>query len=276
MPPNTAPVLAFDPHRFQTAAAHYVRGRLDYPAELVERVVALTGLSNQHRVLDLGCGPGFLAVALAPYAREVVGIDPEPAMLEQAVTFAAQRGAQVTFQQGSSYELGTQLGQFHLVTMGRSFHWMDRAATLETLAGIVPEDGAVALFGDSHLELPENDWHKRFESIIDPFTGKDSAHVMRRNNPAWLPDEAVLLNSKFNHLERVSVIRRLKTPVEQLLDRALSKSATSPQKLGAEQGRLVETLRDALNKEATAGIIIEVVESEALIAFRKDPAPALR
>jgi hypothetical protein len=133
---------------------------------------------------------------------------------------------------------------------------------------MVAKNGAVALFGDSHLELPVNGWRKRFESIIEPFSEKDSAHATQRNNPAWLPHEAVLLNSKFKHLERISVVRQLVTPVERLLDRALSRSTTSPQRLGAEQARLLETLRTALNEEATAGMITEVVESQALLAFR--------
>ena len=36
------------------------------------------------RVLDLGCGPGSLAAPLARLAGEVVGLDPEPAMLVAA------------------------------------------------------------------------------------------------------------------------------------------------------------------------------------------------
>jgi hypothetical protein len=169
-----------------------------------------------------------------------------------------------------------QLGQFHLVTMGRSFHWMDRAATLETLAGLVPDNGAVALFGDTHLELPANGWHKRFEAIVEPFAEKDSAHAARHNNPAWLPHEAVLLDSKFNHVERISVVSKLATPVERLLDRALSRSTTSPQRLGAEQTRFLETLRAALNEQAIGGVITEVVESESLLAFRQKPVPGSR
>jgi SAM-dependent methyltransferase len=268
--PNSPNVVAFEPHRFQTAAEHYVRGRLDYPLELIERVVSLTGLRDYHRVLDLGCGPGFLAVAFAPYAREVVGIDPEPAMLEQAAKYSARAGALVKFEQGSSYELGESLGEFQLVTMGRSFHWMDRAATLEALSRIVAEHGAIALFADLHLELPANGWRKRFKSILEPFAEKDSAHVTRHNNPAWLPHEAILLDSKFSDLQRISVIRKIETPVERLLDRALSMSTTSPQRLGSEQERLLETLRTALNEEAVAGMITEVVETHALLAFRRN------
>ena len=268
--PTNPNVVAFDPHRFQTAAEHYVRGRLDYPRELIERVVSLTGLRDHHRVLDLGWGPGFLAVSFAPYAREVVGIDPEPEMLEQAAKYAAQHGAQVKFVPGSSYELGDHLGQFQLVTMGRSFHWMDRAATLESLSHIVAEHGAIALFADLHLELPANGWRKRFQSILEPFAEKDSAHAARHNNPAWLPHEAILLDSQFSDLQRISVIRKIKTPIERLLDRALSMSTTSPQRLGSEQERMLGTLRTALNEYAVAGEITEVVESHALLAFRRN------
>jgi ubiquinone/menaquinone biosynthesis C-methylase UbiE len=264
--------IAFDAHRFKTAAQHYVQGRLSYPSALIERVVSLSELRSFHRVLDLGCGPGFLAAAFAPHVREVVGIDPEPAMLEQAVSYAAERGVQAKFLQGSSYELGEYLGRFQLVTMGRSFHWMDRSATLEALSRLVAEDGAIALFSDSHLEVAANRWRKRFQSILTPFAEKDPAHGERRGNPAWLPHEAVLLDSKFNHLQRISVVQQIETPVERLLDRALSMSTTSPQRLGSEQERLLETLRGALNEEATNGVIIEVVESEALLAFRRNPA----
>lgn len=261
--------IPFDPHRFRTAAESYARGRLNYPAELIARVVLLAGLKETHRVMDLGCGPGFLAVAFAPYAREVVGVDPEPAMLEQAAQYAAQSRARIQWVLGSSFDLGEDLGRFQLVTMGRSFHWMDRPATLETLSKLVSDNGAVALFGDAHLDMPTNHWKKRFEEVLKPFAEKDPSHGgHRRGNPSWLPHEAVLLDSKFNHLERISVVRQIETPVERLVDRALSMSSTSPQRLGAELGRLMERLRAALSEEAKDGVITEVVESEALLAFR--------
>ena len=272
LPPQPSTVITFDPHRFQTAAEYYVRGRLDYPPELIERVVALTGLREEDRVLDLGCGPGFLAAAFAPYAREVVGVDPEPAMLAQAAHYVAQRNASVRFERGSSYDLGAHLGWFQLVTMGRSFHWMDRTATLEALASIVAPDGVLALFADTYLEVPANRWRKQYQSLIEPFAEKDSAHAARHKNPSWLPHEAILLASKFNRLERISVIRNIATPVERLLDRALSMSTTSPQRLGSEQASLLETLSAALNEQATAGVITEVVETHALLAFRRNPA----
>jgi len=150
--------VPFEPRRFRTAAEYYLRGRLSYPDALINRVISVTGLAPHHSVLDLGCGPGLLAAAFAPHVQKVIGIDPEPAMLEAAAVYARGKEVEVTFQLGSSYDLEKLTGTFHLVTMGRSFHWMDRAATLEALDRIVEPDGAVALFKDSHLEVPQNQW----------------------------------------------------------------------------------------------------------------------
>jgi ubiquinone/menaquinone biosynthesis C-methylase UbiE len=47
-------------------------------------VAARCGIDATHRILDLGCGPGQLALAFAPLAGEVLGIDPEPEMLRIA------------------------------------------------------------------------------------------------------------------------------------------------------------------------------------------------
>ncbi len=42
------------------------------------------GAGPEDSVLDLACGPGSLALRLAPHVREVTGLDLTPGMLEQA------------------------------------------------------------------------------------------------------------------------------------------------------------------------------------------------
>ena len=74
----------FDPERYRSAAAHYERGRVPYASALIRRVADITGLGSQHRVLDLGCGPGPLARNFAPLVREVTAIDPSAEMLTEA------------------------------------------------------------------------------------------------------------------------------------------------------------------------------------------------
>lgn len=52
----------FDAERYRSAAAHYERGRVPYASALIRRVAEVIGLGSQHRVLDLGCGPGRFGV----------------------------------------------------------------------------------------------------------------------------------------------------------------------------------------------------------------------
>src|SRR5438105_9892573 len=101
-PPTPQP---FDPDRYRSAAAHYERGRPPYAPALIRRVVEVTGLGSQHRVLDLGCGPGPLARSFAPVVREVIAVDPSPEMLTQARALAGKT-ATIHFVAGSSYDLG--------------------------------------------------------------------------------------------------------------------------------------------------------------------------
>ena len=221
-------------------------------------------------MLDLGCGPGFLAVAFAEYASDIIGIDPELTMLEEARHYARAHEATVRFQLGSSYDLDDDLAPLKLVTMGRSFHWMDRKATLNRLDHLVGPDGAIALFGDQHLDLAANRWKKRFEDVLEPYAKTDPAHKLHRSeNPDWVPHEEVLLASPFCQLRRVSVVQKLETPVDCLLDRALSRSTTSPQRLGDAQEDLLAALRALFAEEAPDGFLREVVEAEALLAFRE-------
>ena len=92
----------FDPRRFESAALHYRAARIPYPPRLIRRIAEVMGPRDSHRVLDLGCGPGQLAIAFGFFAGEVVGVDPEPQMLAVA-SLAAQGLASETFEDGRSF-----------------------------------------------------------------------------------------------------------------------------------------------------------------------------
>ena len=259
--------LPFEPRRFRSAAAHYLPGRPAYAPALIRRVAALAGLGAGARVMDLGCGPGQLGRAFAPFAAEVVAIDPEPEMLRLAAEDAPPT---MRVQPGSSYDLGPALGRFRLVVIGRAFHWMDRADALARLDGLIEPEGSVALFADRHPPVPDNAWREAWRAVIDTHSSGGDVRNARRSG-AWVEHEAVLLDSPFAHVERVAVIERRHTPEEALIQRALSMSGTSPSRIGDRVDALTRELRDVLAPHVREGLVTEVVESTALLAFRHDP-----
>ena len=249
-----------DPTRYRTAWAHYEQGRVPYAAALIRRVAEVTGLGSQHRVLDLGCGPGPLARRFAPLAREVMAMDPTPEMLAAARTLAGE-AKNITFVAGSSYDLSPALGRFHLVVMGRSFHWMDRVDTLKRLNQIVEPAGAIALFHDTAPAVPANAWRKVLYEISARYEPKEGSH---QTDPDWIRHEAVLLDSPFARLDRFGVIERRALDVETLVQRTLSMGSTSPSHLGEENTAAIS----AEIRAKLADVREEVVETAALVAWR--------
>jgi len=67
--------------RFATTVPLYEKLRPPYPAEFFRNVAQRLHLGKEHALIDLGTGPGLLALGFAPYVGRIVGVDPEPAML---------------------------------------------------------------------------------------------------------------------------------------------------------------------------------------------------
>jgi SAM-dependent methyltransferase len=251
--------IPFDRERYRAAAAHYERGRIAYAPALIRRVAEATGLTGNHRVLDLGCGPAPLARLLAPLVAEVVAMDPTPEMLAAARTLAAGK-PNIRCVAGGSSDLGPELGVFHLVVMGRSFHWMDRVETLRRLDRMIEPGGAIALFFDRMAAVPANAWCKTWDEIRARYEPNAGPHQSDSN---WIRHEAVLLDSPFCRLEEFAVIERRAVDVETLVHRALSMGSTSPSHLGTKMGAMTGEMRAAL-----ADVREEVVQTSALVAWR--------
>ena len=258
--------VPFEKRRFRTAAQHYLQGRQPYAPALFQRLMQLTGTGPKSRVMDLGCGPGQIAVALAPHVGEVTAIDPEPEMLRVAENAAAAH-PEIRFIQASSDDLGPALGRFRLVVIGRAFHWMDRAGTLQRRDGLVEPGGAVALLGTREPELPDNAWVEAYDTLIERYAADDKTR-RERKSPDWLRHEAVLLESPFSRIETIAVLERRLTPVERFVDRALSMSSTSAARIGEKTAALAAEVRNTLAPFAAEGMIREVVRSAATIAWR--------
>jgi len=255
-----------EPCRFTAAAKHYLAGRPAYAKGLISWVVKELRLGAKDAVMDLGCGPGTLAMLFAPFVRSVLAVDPSAEMLEVARNVA--NGADnVHFKSGSSFDIGPQLGTFKLVTIGRAFHWMNRPDTLQCLDAMVEREGAVALFSDSHPKHRDNAWVEPFQRIIDDHAAADVQRA-RRCSADWPSDEEILLDSPFARLERVSIIEKRALPAEHLVERALSISAINEANLGGKMQHLIDDIQQLCSRFSLGGVVSEVIETSALIARR--------
>lgn len=264
LPMSTVP---FEARRFQSTAEYYLRYRVPYPDTLIARVANRCGLQIGDPLLDLGCGPAQLGIAFAHLGARVTAMDPEPEMLSAATEGAREAGVEMTVQQGSSYDLGPDIGPLKLAVMGRSFHWMDRPATLEALDRLIVPGGAVVLFHATHLAMVP-DGRKIIQQLAEKFSPERSADSAIRQSSEWPRHESILLRSTFNNLESIGIIRERNIGIDDLVGRALSMSTTSPQALGEKAGAFEAAARTALTEAAPDGKFTEIVESTALLAFR--------
>jgi SAM-dependent methyltransferase len=139
----------------------YAEYRPSASAEFIALLAGRLGWGNADRLLDLGAGPGQLALLAAPFVKEVVAIEPEPDMLAEGERRARAQGAgNVYFVKASSDDLGAlrdSLGRFRTALMGRSFHWMlEKDRVLQDLGAMIAEtSGSVAFVSPKTISVPE-------------------------------------------------------------------------------------------------------------------------
>jgi len=77
--------------QFTKQAASFAKMKEHSNEDEFELMYSLTKVNPDDNVLDVACGPGIVACALARVARRVTGIDITPAMIEQASSFKQKR-----------------------------------------------------------------------------------------------------------------------------------------------------------------------------------------
>jgi len=260
------PANTFNPRRFRSTVPFYARYRLPYPDSLIERVAAHVGLQPGDAVMDLGCGPGLLAVPFARLGMRVTAVDPEPDMVKACRDAATEAGVAVDVRLGSSFALPE--GPFRLVTMGRSFHWMDREATLSALDGIVTRDGALAFFDDDHPRTAENAWRRALRAVGEDYGRNTSPNVALQLREDYRSTHSLLLDSGFPRLSGLSAIVRRGLTADDVVGLGFSLSTTSPERLGERAPAFEADLRAALAALSPDGRFTEIAELAALVAQR--------
>jgi SAM-dependent methyltransferase len=133
-------ILVGDAGRYDAMSALILGGLFAGVAADVARLAPPGG-----RVLDVGCGPGRLAIPLARHGLDVTGLDLDPAMIERARINAGRAlgdDRRPSFVVGDAASLAFPDGSFDLVVSTMSMHhWEDPIAGLREIARVLRPGG---------------------------------------------------------------------------------------------------------------------------------------
>lgn len=244
--------------RFASTVAYYESARPPYGAAFFEAVALELGLNRSQRLLDVGAGPGILAIGFAPYCREALGVDPEPGMVEAARAAAKRAGVAATFVEGRFESVAAKLGAFDIVTIGRAIHWLEPEPARAELARIVVPRGKVLVCGATSVKDGRNPWLGTFNAVRGRWRGDRPS----RDRHGFFAD------GPFTRTGAIRLEGTHAVPVERLVERVLSMSTSSSDRLGDEVPVMMSTMREALAPFAAEGMIEDIVEAQAEVFER--------
>ncbi|WP_328492041.1 class I SAM-dependent methyltransferase [Streptomyces sp. NBC_00414] len=145
----------WDDTLFLGSAAYYKRGRLPYAPGLADALAEVLELDGRGRLMDVGCGPGTVALSLAHLFSEIVGVDPDRGMIAEATREAAERevSGKSRWVRARAEELPAGLGTFTVATFAQSFHWMDRDLVAATVRNMLRPGGALVHVSDVKTDV---------------------------------------------------------------------------------------------------------------------------
>lgn len=127
--------------RFGPTAEHFAEHSRKQIEAVRKEIESLVNLSGEERVVDVGTGAGTLALAIAPFVREVVGLDVVPELLEAARESAPPN---VTFVEADAAQLPFARAEFDVATCRRTLHHVARPElVVAELARVTRPGGAV-------------------------------------------------------------------------------------------------------------------------------------
>jgi SAM-dependent methyltransferase len=273
----------YDLKIYEGTAQYYSRYRPVYPPSLLRILRENFQLDGTGRLLDLGCGPGPVAIPLAHLFEEVLAMDPDDAMRAEGERIARERGVtNIEWRFGGSKDLSPSLGQFRLVTMGNSFHWMNRARTLEALYDLVTDGGGIAVVGEGAPipPPPMTPWRAAINTVLKRYLGDrplpwENSIFLRQHLDAEAPPpeerhEAYILRSRFKDLVSYTESFDVEWTVDSMIGNLYSMSFCSRRVLGDRVDAFERDIRAAILAVEPSGILSgEPPEFFAYIAWKR-------
>jgi ubiquinone/menaquinone biosynthesis C-methylase UbiE len=254
---------------FQGTAEFYRQFRSGVPADVASILLEAAPARRPRSLLDIGTGTGFVVEALSDGVDDVIGIDVDADLLAVARSSVEPRpGQQLAFVQTRAEDFTPPTGwTADLVTICRTFHWLDRPLVLDRLNSIVAPDGVVAILGDNSIWADNAGWKSEIKTILAEFLGQDRrAGSGTYQRPAPYTDD--LDASAFSNWEQLKVPVRRERSLDSVIGYLHSTSFAAPRLFGDRLAAFDGALRERLPPFAVNGVFIDSNEFGVLLCRR--------
>jgi SAM-dependent methyltransferase len=280
------PGWEWDETLYQGSARYYADGRLPYPQAMADALQSALALDGHGRLLDVGCGPGPVALLLAPLFEHVVGIDADAGMIEEATRTADRRGVRnAQWSRMRAEDLPAGLGAFRVATVAQSFHWMQRRRVARAVADMLAPVGGAWV----HVHATTHRGDEPDDPLSAPAPPRDEIRQLvhrylgpvRRAGQSLLPagtpsdEEDVMVAEGYTACGRVVVPRHelFDRSEDEIVASVYSLSWAAPHLFGRRLPEFETELRRTLRATSPEGRFCERARDIELVIWRR-PAHA--
>lgn len=258
---------------FKGTAWYYARYREGYPDEFFELLKDRFSLSRNDRVLDLGCGTGQIAIRAADFVKEVIAMDPEPEMLEEAKKQAEQTGVNnIIWIPGGSEDLSEipeNRKDFKLVTIGTAYHWMDRERVLRELHPMISDGSGICIVANTSIwSMTRDEWQKAGRAVIEKYLGERRRAGSGYYDVESRRHEDFVRESAFRNVEEWSLKWDWSVTLDEVVGYLFSTSMANPNILGDKTEAFDNELRQVLTDIHPLGVFETEVDTHVILAWK--------
>jgi SAM-dependent methyltransferase len=214
------------------AADVYERGRPDYPAAAVQRIVERLALRPGTTVLDLAAGTGKLTRLLLPSGANVIAVEP----LHEMRAELERRVPRVATMAGTAERIPLTDSYVDAVTVGSAFHWFDADKALREIHRVLKPGGGLALLWNAADE--RDPLQRALSELIGPLRG-DTPSRRQRDWRSLLTDSGLFERNERRLFDNVQELDE-----QGVVERVLSISfiATAPRAVRVDVEERVRAL----------------------------------
>ncbi len=243
---------------FAGTAEAYRRYRRPYPRRLMDDMIARARIPADGRLLDLACGPGRVALALAEQFARIDAVDLEPEMIAVGQAAAERRGwTHVNWTIGRAEDFTAAPEAFDLITIGEAFHRLDQPRIAALALAWLKRGACLATLGGDGFLDGEAPWQRALRAVVV----EQTRHAFPNG---WATttagaggvdqQEAVLRAAGFKDVVRRRFVEPVTWTVEGLVGYLRSMSITAPAIIGPDRAPFEQAVTEALLAHDSSGV----------------------